>query len=231
MRVLLIEDDPSMVRAVESILAADKHQIESTDLGEEGVDLGRLYDFDAIILDINLPDMTGHDVLRKLRNAKVRTPVIILSGLNDTQNKVMGLGQGADDYIVKPFEKAELLARLQAVVRRAQGHTTSKIAVGPVSIDLDEKAVTVNDAPIHLTGKEYQMLELLALRKGATLSKETFLNHLYGGIDEPELKIVDVFICKLRKKIAAADPEGRHCIDTVWGRGYVMREPKAEIAA
>ena len=230
MRVLLIEDDGATAQSIELMLKSDGFNVYTTDLGEEGVDLGKLYDYDIILLDLNLPDMTGFDVLKQLRVAKVGTPILILTGLGDTENKVRGLGFGADDYMTKPFHKDELVARIHAIVRRSKGHSQSIINTGALSVNLDAKTVEVNGQRVHLTGKEYQMLELLSLRKGTTLTKEMFLNHLYGGMDEPELKIIDVFICKLRKKLSAAT-DGEHYIETVWGRGYVLRDPAEEKAA
>ena len=224
MRVLLIEDDPSTARSVEAMLRAEGFNVYVTDLGEEGLDLGKLYDYDIIVLDLNLPDMNGYDVLKKLRLAKVETPILILSGMSEADDKVKGLVFGADDYLTKPFDKSELVARLNAVVRRSKGHAQSIISTGKMAVNLDAHAVEVDGAPVHLTGKEYGILELLSLRKGTTLTKEMFLNHLYGGMDEPELKIIDVFVCKLRKKIATATG-GSHYIETVWGRGYVLRDP------
>ncbi len=230
MRVLLIEDDGATAQSIELMLKSDGFNVYTTDLGEEGVDLGKLYDYDIILLDLNLPDMTGFDVLKQLRVAKVNTPILILTGLGDTENKVRGLGFGADDYMTKPFHKDELVARIHAIVRRSKGHSQSVITTGSLTVNLDAKTVDVSGQRVHLTGKEYQMLELLSLRKGTTLTKEMFLNHLYGGMDEPELKIIDVFICKLRKKLAAAT-SGEHYIETVWGRGYVLRDPAEEKAA
>lgn len=227
MRVLLIEDDPTISRSIELMLNAEGFNIYCTDLGEEGLDLGKLYDYDIILLDLNLPDMHGYDVLKKLRTAKVNTPILILSGLNEMENKVKGLGFGADDYLTKPFHKEELVARIHAIVRRSKGHSQSVINTGKLAVNLDTKTVEVEGKRVHLTGKEYAMLELLSLRKGSTLTKEMFLNHLYGGIDEPELKIIDVFICKLRKKLASAS-SGLNYIETVWGRGYVLRNPAEE---
>src|SRR6266566_6816332 len=127
--------------------------------------------------------------------------------------------------MTKPFHKDELVARIHAIVRRSKGHAQSVIQTGDLVVNLDTKTVEVNGARVHLTGKEYQMLELLALRKGATLTKEMFLNHLYGGTDEPEVKIIDVFICKIRKKLETAS-QGEHFIETVWGRGYRLGEPQ-----
>ena len=230
MRVLLIEDDTTMAKSIEMMLAAENINCYATDLGEEGLDLGKLYDYDIILLDLNLPDMSGYDVLRKLRNSRVTTPILILSGLGGPDHKVKGLGFGADDYLTKPFHREELIARIHAIVRRSKGHSQSMITTGKLAVNLDAKTVEVDSQRVHLTGKEYQMLELLSLRKGTTLTKEMFLNHLYGGMDEPELKIIDVFICKLRKKLATATG-GNHYIETVWGRGYVLREPTAAPAA
>lgn len=225
MRVLLIEDDPTVTRSIELMLATEGFNIYSTDMGEEGLDLGKLYDYDIILLDLNLPDMHGYDVLRQLRASKIGTPILILSGLTEMENKVKGLGFGADDYLTKPFHKEELVARIQAIVRRSKGHSQSIITTGKLAVNLDQKTVEVDGKRVHLTGKEYSMIELFSLRKGTTLTKEMFLNHLYGGIDEPELKIIDVFICKLRKKISQA-AEGTNYIETVWGRGYILRDPE-----
>ena len=224
MRVLLIEDDPSTQQSLKMMLESSSMVVDATDLGEDGLEIGKLYDYDIIILDLMLPDIDGMEVLRRLRDARVVTPVLILSGLTESENKVKGLASGADDYLTKPFNKAELLARIQAIVRRSQGHSQSMIETGKLSVNLDARSVDVNGQSIHLTGKEYGILELLSLRKGTTLTKEMFLNHLYGGMDEPELKIIDVFICKLRKKLSTAT-EGESYIETVWGRGYVMRDP------
>ncbi len=231
MRVLLIEDDPATAQSIELMLKSEGFNVYTTDLGEEGIDLVKVYDnyYDIILLDLNLPDMSGYDVLKALRVSKKDVPVLILSGMADTENKVQGLSIGADDYMTKPFHKDELIARIRAIVRRSKGHAQSVIKTGDLEVNLDTKTVSVGGQRVHLTGKEYQMLELLSLRKGTTLTKEMFLNYLYGGIDEPELKIIDVFICKLRKKLKQASG-GRDYIETVWGRGYMLKdmEPEAE---
>jgi two-component system cell cycle response regulator CtrA len=230
MRVLLIEDDSATAQSVQLMLKSEGFNVYTTDLGEEGIDLGKIYDYDIILLDLNLPDMSGFDVLRKLRVSKVRSPILILSGLAGIEDKIKGLGFGADDYMTKPFHKDELVARIHAIVRRSKGHAQSLINTDDLCVNLDSKAVEINGARVYLTGKEYQMLELLALRKGTTLTKEMFLSHLYGGMDEPEMKIIDVFICKLRKKLASASG-GKDYIETIWGRGYVMREPSENAAS
>jgi two-component system cell cycle response regulator CtrA len=228
MRILLVEDDLNTAKSIEMMLTSASFNVYATDMGEEGVDLAKLYDYDLMLLDINLPDMNGLEVLRQLRLAKITTPILILSGNDAAEEKVKGFGFGADDYLTKPFHREELVARIHAIVRRSKGHAQSIISTGQVNVNLDAKTVDVADVPVHLTGKEYQMLELLSLRKGTTLTKEMFLNHLYGGMDEPELKIIDVFICKLRKKLSEAT-NGENYIETVWGRGYVLRDPNAAL--
>lgn len=229
MRILLVEDDASTARSIELMLKAESWIVDVTDQGEDGLEIGQLYDYDLILLDIMLPDMDGYEVLRRLRQARVRTPILILSGLAELDAKIKGLGFGADDYVTKPFDRRELVARIQAIVRRSKGHSDSVIRTGKLTVNLDTRSVEVEGQPIHLTGKEYGILELLSLRKGTTLTKEMFLNHLYNGMDEPELKIIDVFICKLRKKLSSAT-HGDNYIETVWGRGYVLRDP-TEVAS
>ncbi|TXN24354.1 response regulator transcription factor [Methylobacterium sp. WL30] len=230
MRVLLVEDDASVAESIELMLKSERFVTYTTDLGEEGIDLGKLYDYDIILLDLNLPDMSGYEVLRSLRVAKVKTPILILSGMAGIEDKVKGLGFGADDYLTKPFHKDDLVARIHAIVRRSQGHAEAVITIDDLIINLDQKIVEICGKRVPLTTKEYQMLELLSLRKGTTITKEMFLNHLYGGMDEPELKIIDVFICKLRKKLANASG-GKNYIETIWGRGYVLRESAHEMRA
>ena len=227
MRVLLVEDDPTTSKSIEMMLSSAGMVLDITDLGEDGLEIGKLYDYDIIVLDLMLPDIDGYEVLRRLRSAKVETPVLILSGLTESEQKVKGLGTGADDYLTKPFNKNELVARIHAIVHRSKGHSESIIRTGKLSVNLDGRTVEVDDKPVHLTGKEYGIMELLSLRKGTTLTKEMFLNHLYNGMDEPELKIIDVFVCKLRKKLAAVSDEEVY-IHTVWGRGYVLRDPDSD---
>ena len=224
MRILLVEDDPTTARSIEMMLTHANYNVFLTDMGEEGIDLAKLYDYDLILLDLDLPDMHGMEVLRQIRMSRVNTPILILTGSDDTESKLRGFGFGADDYMTKPFNRDELIARIQAIIRRSKGHSQSVIRTGEMVVNLDARSVEVGGRMVNLTGKEYQILELLSLRKGTTLTKEMFLNHLYGGMDEPELKIIDVFVCKLRKKLATA-MDGESHIETVWGRGYVLRDP------
>ena len=224
MRALLVEDDITASRGIALMLKSGGAVVDVADTGEEALELVRHYDYDIVVLDLMLPDMDGYDVVRRMRAGRIDTPVLILSGLSRPQAKVKGFGLGADDFITKPFDKAELLARIQAVVRRSKGYSQPTLRIGPLQLNLDSREVSVGGRPVHLTGKEYAILELLVLRKGMVLTKETFLNHLYGGMDEPEMKIIDVFICKLRKKLAQAGAD--NLIGTAWGRGYMMREPE-----
>ena len=226
MRVLLVEDDLTAARGLAFMLKANGAVVDEADTGEEALELVRHYDYDIVLLDLMLPDMEGYDVVRRMRSARIETPVLILSGLSRPQAKVKGLGMGADDFITKPYDKAELLARMQAIVRRSKGFSQPVLRIGNLQLSLDSREVTVDGTQVHVTGKEYAILELLVLRKGMVLTKEAFLNHLYGGMDEPEMKIIDVFICKLRKKLAQAGAD--NLIGTVWGRGYMIRDTASE---
>lgn len=223
MRILLIEDDPIICKNLQDTLQAEGMICDVSSMGMDSIELSKLYDYDLILLDLMLPDITGYEVTKKLRNNQINTPICIISALGESDEKIKGLGMGADDYITKPFNKDELLARVRAIVRRSQGHASSVIRNGKMTVNMKEKLVTIDGKNVNLTPKEYAILELMALRKGATLTKEMFLNHLYGGIDEPELKIIDVFICKLRRKLSKLLGDD-NCIETVWGRGYILRD-------
>jgi len=230
MRVLLVEDDPDTAESIAQMLRSEKLVVDTTEFGEDGLEIGKLYDYDIILLDLMLPDIDGYEVLRRLRQARVTTPILIVSGLGEMENKIKGLGFGADDYMTKPFDRRELIARIHAIVRRSKGHAEQVIRTGKLAVNLDNRVAEVEGRPVALTGKEYGVLELLSLRKGTTLTKEMFLNHLYGGMDEPEPKIIDVFVCKLRKKLTKATG-GDNYIETVWGRGYTLRDPVLEPVA
>ncbi|HEV2560593.1 MAG TPA: response regulator transcription factor [Rhizomicrobium sp.] len=223
MRVLLIENDAAMARNLKLMLRAERFHVYSTDLGEDGIDLGKTYGYDVILLDLHLPDISGFDVLRTLRASRVCAPILILSGNANADDKVRALQLGADEFMTKPFHKDEMLARIRALVRRSKGHAQSAITTGNLTLNLDAGTVEVGGNPVHVTGKEFQMLELLSLRQGTTLTKEAFLDHLYGDEDGPEIKIIDLFMCKLRKKLAAATAGGANCIETVGYRGYLLR--------
>ncbi|MDD3669132.1 MAG: response regulator transcription factor [Alphaproteobacteria bacterium] len=223
MRILLVEDDKTLHQTIAALLKKEGMTVDSSFLGEEGMELIKLYDYDLVILDLMLPDMPGYDVLKQIRAAGIQTPVLVLSGLTLPTKKVECFGNGADDYLTKPFDKTELVARIQAIVRRAKGHADSVVRTGGLEVNLNTKTVSVHGKPLNLTSKEYALLEFLCLKKGTTISKEQFLNHLYGGMDEPEIKIIDVFVCKMRRKMDRLSG-GEEYIQTVWGRGYVLRD-------
>ena len=217
-----------------TLTGAGYHVVEAVD-GQDALEKADTHEIDLVLADQNMPRLDGIGLTRKLReHPKFKgTPILILTGSDDTESKLRGFGFGADDYMTKPFHRDELAARIQAIIRRSKGHAQAVITTGRMVINLDSRSVEVDGKRVNLTGKEYQILELLSLRKGTTLTKEMFLNHLYGGMDEPELKIIDVFICKLRKKLSAALGGDNH-IETVWGRGYVLRDPasaQARLAA
>ncbi|BDB96381.1 response regulator transcription factor [Candidatus Hydrogenosomobacter endosymbioticus] len=226
MKILIIEDEPTTAETIKTMLSAEQAVCDVTLSGEEGFEIGKIYSYDAIILDLNLPDINGHELLQKIRESAIRAPILILSGMQDIEEKVKALGFGADDYMTKPFHRQELIARIKALVRRSEGHVSSVITVGEISLNLDAKTVDVRSTPLVLTGKEYKILELLMLRRGTTITKEAFINYLYNGLEEPEAKIIDVFMCKIRKKLVDIMGDDGLCyIATIWGRGYVMSDP------
>lgn len=224
MRILLIEDEALVSKSIQQMFSLERFEVAAVDTGEAGLSLARQNPYDLIVLDLQLPDMSGIDILRDLRDGDVHTPVLVLSGTANPDIKVRALKSGADDYLTKPFHRDELIARVRAVVRRAQSSVSSVIQIGQIVVDLDAKMVSVGGVHIDLTTKEYEILKLLSQRKGMILSKEIILNQLYSGIDVPNEKIVDVFICKLRKKLGS-EIDANAYIKTVWARGYELRDP------
>jgi two-component system, cell cycle response regulator CtrA len=230
MRVLLIEDSFVTARTIGKILSGQGFQVVTAEQGFEGIEFAKCGDYDIVLLDLQLPDMSGFDVLETLRKASIHTPIVIISGDAVVESKVRALRAGADDYLTKPFDKNELIGRVHAVMRRACSPHQSLITTGKITVNLDLKTVKVRGTPVHLTVKAYETLELLSLRKGTTLTKDVLMNRLYGGDNEPERKIIDVFICKLRKKLASAT-NGEHNIRTIWGTGYALFDPIEERAS
>jgi two-component system, cell cycle response regulator CtrA len=227
MKILLIEDDSATAKTIQAVLCAENIVCDISESGHEAFEIGSIYNYDVIVLDLSLPDINGHDLLHKFREASIHTPILILSGMQAVQEKVKALGFGADDYMTKPFNIDELIVRLRALSRRAEGHPSSMIQVGDICLNLDTQTIKVKGLRLDLTGKEYQILEFLMIRKGATVTKNNFLNRLYSGLDEPEEKIIDVFMCKIRRKLESVlGEEGKHYIETIWGRGYILRDPK-----
>jgi two-component system cell cycle response regulator CtrA len=227
-RILVIEDEELIANGIRSSCIAEGFVCHVAYNGNDGLDMVKFYDYDVLILDLVLPDVTGFEILDAIKRLKKDMSVVVLSGLTSVDDKVKCLSNGADDYLTKPFSKVELLARIYAILRRMSGLRVSIIEIGPLSLNFCSRTVTICGEEVPLTSKEYSILELLALKRGSIITKETFLNHIYGGMDEPDMKIVDVFICKLRKKIADASG-GLNFIETVWGRGYTIKENPTEI--
>ncbi|MBB2190125.1 response regulator transcription factor [Gluconacetobacter azotocaptans] len=222
MRVLLVEYDDDTAEGTSGTLRSIGYSVDHVSTGGEAVEMLRRYDYDLALLEMVLPDMAGYEVVRTIRAARIDTPAMVLSSLVRPQAKVKAFSAGADDYVTKPYDPTELAARVQAVVRRSKGYCEPTLRAGRLKLCLDSREVSVDGRPVHLTGKEYLILQLLLLRKGMVLTKDAFLNHLYGGMDEPEMKIIDVFICKLRKKLHQAGVD--NLITTVWGQGYMLKE-------
>lgn len=224
MFILAIEDDPNTMRSIDVMLRADGHSVERADRGEDAIIFAKDYQFDIILLDLSLPDISGYTVLTRLRGASVRTPVIVLSGMTGRQDMIKALELGADDYMTKPFHKEELVARINAIVRRARGHADGRLRLANLTLDMAGNMAEVGGARVHLTTKEFSILELLMVRKGQVFSRDMLIERLYSGKAEPDPKIFDIFICNIRRKLAKASG-GSNYIETVFGRGYRACEP------
>jgi two-component system cell cycle response regulator CtrA len=222
MRILLVDNSSKLSLDVAVALKGRGIVFDHVRGGEDALDFARSYEYDAVLLETNLSGVDGLEVLRRMRASGNTTPVMMLSDDNSPKNKTKAFTLGADDIVTAPFDAEEFTARMNAVVRRARGFSQPVLTAGPVRLNLDSREVCVGDKRLHLTVKEYSILELMFLRKGIVLRKEVFLNHLYGGMDEPEIKIIDVLICKLRKKLAKVDAD--NLIRTVWGQGYMLRD-------
>lgn len=226
MRILIIEDDALLAERIQENIEEAGHEVDHALTGEEGLSLAEMESHNVIILDMGLPDMSGNDITKALRNASNNVPILVLSARTQLEDKLAALDLGADDFMIKPFHRDELLARLHALLRRSEGLNSHVVQIGDLQIDIRNKQLLVENKPVTLTRKEFEILELLAMRQGRPVEKSTLMNHLYGSNDEPEIKIIDVFICSLRKKLAEYN-KGRHCIETVRGRGYALRDCEA----
>ncbi|MXV35200.1 MULTISPECIES: response regulator transcription factor [unclassified Saccharibacter] len=229
MRVLIAESDLFISSPLIRMLRNASYTVDHATSGSDTINMLKYYDYDLLITEMSLEDMEGHDIIRQIRRAQITTPIMVISTLMQPQAKVMAFAAGADDYVIKPYDNDELLARVQALMRRAHGFAEPRIKVGPLELDLSSRMISIDGQFLHLTSKEYAIMELLIVRRGAILTKDTFLNHLYGGIDEPEMKIIDVFICKLRRKLQRFG--AGHMITTVWGRGYILAEEPEQPAS
>jgi two-component system cell cycle response regulator CtrA len=198
-------------------------RVEQAGSAAEALEFLRLYDYDLALMDFRLPDAPGHEAVRQIRSAEFNLPLVVLAESAPPESKVCSLDNGADDFVITPCEVDELLARLRAVVRRSQGHSNSTLRLGPVELSLNRREVRVHGHKLQISRREFAVLELLFLKQGVILNKTAFLNHLYCGMEEPEMKTIDVIICRLRKKLAAAGIPT--LIDTIWGSGYILREP------
>jgi two-component system cell cycle response regulator CtrA len=222
MRALLIESDHAATRSIEAMLGREGIYMNGADTGEDGIDQCRHYDYDIVILNLRFPNMNGLDVIRALRKAQIRIPILVLSATTAIESRVNALDAGADDYLTMPFHESELVARIRALVRRSCGHSDPAITTGKLTVDLASRTAAVNGITLMLTNKEYQILELLALRRGTTLNAEKLINHIYADGEGPESPTVELFICRLRKKLADATG-GDRCIETIKRRGYLLR--------
>jgi two-component system cell cycle response regulator CtrA len=226
--VLAVDDQSVNLRLLDAVLTPRGHRVLTASSGSDGLALLETEDVDLVLLDVVMPEMDGYEVCRRIRSNESTEflPVVMITA-SGSEQRLNALLAGADDFITKPFHKAEMAARINAVVRRSRGHSQSIIRTGAIALNIDTRSAEVSGVPVHLTPSEYKVLELLSLRKNTVLTKEMCLNHLYNGLNEPEVKIIDVFVCKLRKKLAHAT-QGASAIETVWGGGYMLRDAPAQ---
>ena len=229
MRILFVGGDGRYAESTTAALTSEGFHVSLCASGEEGIELAQHLDFDAIVVNSELRDISGRRVVTKLRATSIALPIVILLDEATPGSRVSALGEGADDCLSKPFHCAELGARLRAVIRRSKSHHHPVIRIGALEIDTENREVRASGQLIHLTPTEYRMFEVLALRKGQTVRRTTMFETLYDGQDDPEEKVIDVFMCKIRKKIAAAT-YGETYISTAWGDGYKLHEPRLNAA-
>ncbi len=215
MRILIVEDEPRLLRNLAKALREEGYAVDTADAGDDGLDKAESYDYDAIILDVMLPRLDGWEVLQRLRQQKP-TPVLMLTARDDGRDRVRGLDTGADDYLVKPFDLPELLARLRALIRRAAGQPRPHLAVGDVLIDTRARAVTRAGQPVTLTAREYAILEYLALHRGEVVTRTALYEHLFDESDDTLSNLLDVHVFSIRKKL------GHELIATRRGQGYCI---------
>jgi two-component system response regulator PhoP len=215
MRILLVEDEPGLQQQLADRLRADGYVVDAAGDGEEGLYFGREYLYDAAIVDLGLPRLGGLELIRRLRVEQRRWPILVLTARGHWQDKVTGLEAGADDYLTKPFQMEELLARLNALVRRAAGFASPVLACGPVELDMARKEVRLEGDAVELTAYEYKVLEYLMLNPGRVISKTELTDHLYDQDFERDSNVIEVFVGRLRKKLDPFNP-----IRTIRGQGY-----------
>jgi two-component system response regulator PhoP len=226
MRVLVVEDEPALRESLRSRLVATGAVVDVAADGEEGLHLGLEYPIDVAIIDLGLPRLPGLELIRRLRASERRFPILVLTARDGWQEKVQGLEAGADDYVAKPFHFEEVLARLQALLRRSGGWASAMLRCGPVALDTRSQSLTVNELPVELTSFEYRILEHLMLHAGEVISKAALTDHLYQEDAERDSNVIEVLMGRLRRKL---DPdETLHPIDTLRGRGYRLALPRAQ---
>lgn len=223
MRILLVEDESGLVRQLGERLRAEGYVLDCAGDGEEGLYFGREYVYDAAIIDLGLPKLGGLELIRALREAQRRWPILVLTARGHWQDKVAGLEAGADDYLTKPFQMEELLARLSALVRRAAGFASPVLGCGPVQLDMARKEVRLSGAAVELTAFEYKVLEYLMLNPGRVVSKTELTDHLYEQDFDRDSNVIEVFIGRLRKKLDPFNP-----IRTIRGQGYRLNAEAAD---
>lgn len=215
MRVLVVEDEPDVRRAVSEYLREDGYAVDAANDGEDGRYKASVWDYDAILLDVMLPKIDGWTLLAEIRKTK-KTPVLMLTARDAVTDRIRGLDNGADDYLVKPFELSELAARLRALIRRSAGQPRPVIEIGDVKIELASKTVLLADEPVNLTAKEYALLEFLAIHRGKLVTRTMIYEHLFDEDEDSLSNLTDVYVFNLRKKL------GRDFITTRRGQGYMI---------
>jgi len=225
MKLLLIEDDDNLREVLEKRLKEEGFVVETADNGEDGLYLGREFEFDTAIIDLGLPRVSGMEVIQTLRSEEKSYPILVLTARGSWQDKVMGLDAGADDYLVKPFHFPELLARVNALVRRSAGYSTPELTCGYISLNTSSGEVKSEEKLIDLTSYEYKVLEYLMLHQGEVISKSTLTEHIYHQDYDRDSNVIEVFVGRLRRKIQSSNHEQK-VIETLRGRGYRMRPPQ-----
>ena len=229
MKILSFDTNPIRKDILTLFLRSRLAIVDETSEAEEALDLVKLYDYDVILLRLTEDRIGDIDIIRKLRVARVRAPVVAIARSMTETARLRVLQAGADDLIVEALSHEEVFMKVQNLIRRNRGFHDNRLRIGSVEVDMNAKKILANGKAVTLTKKEYQIAEILALRKGNVLSKEAILDHLYGGLDEPNPKIIDVFICKIRKKLQSMGVDD--FIETNWGRGYMVIDHRAEFGA
>jgi two-component system OmpR family response regulator len=217
MRILVVEDEPDLLRTIAQALREDCYAVDEASDGEEGLYKATAWEYDAIVLDLLMPGLTGWEVLQRLRRTH-KTPVLILTARDGVQDRVRGLDSGADDYLTKPFHLVELRARLRALIRRSAGEASSEIQIGLLALDLRSRQVTREGTVLQLTPREYALLELLALHRGRVVSRTEIYDHLFEEAEESLSNLIDVHVSNLRRKL------GGDFITTRRGQGYILHD-------